>query len=218
VLINGASGGVGTFAVQIAKWLGAEVSGVCSTRNVEMVRSLGADQVFDYTREDFTQSGQQFDVILDNVGNRSVQDMRRALTPNGKYILIGGGGPDEGPWIGVFIGALKVWFVSHFVDQEMGMFISDASNPERPHGGGDGDAGDRPDIPDDRGGRGNALPGGGPCPRQGGRHFRLAAVPCGNSALSSSYRPRVLSSCLRSPASVLNGFRAERLSCVASME
>jgi NADPH:quinone reductase-like Zn-dependent oxidoreductase len=95
-----------------------------------MVRSLGADQVFDYTREDFTQSGQQFDVILDNVGNRSVQDMRRALTPNGKYILIGGGGPDEGPWIGVFIGALKVWFVSHFVDQEMGMFISDASTPD----------------------------------------------------------------------------------------
>ncbi len=86
MLINGASGGVGTFAVQIAKSFGAEVTGVCSTRNVEMVRSIGADHVIDYTREDFTQDGLRFDLILDNVGNRSFSDCRRALAPQGVLI------------------------------------------------------------------------------------------------------------------------------------
>lgn len=86
VLINGASGGVGTFAVQIAKFLGAEVTGVCSTRNVELVRSLGADHVIDYTQEDFTQGGPRYDLILDNVGNRSFSDCRRALAPRGTLL------------------------------------------------------------------------------------------------------------------------------------
>jgi NADPH:quinone reductase-like Zn-dependent oxidoreductase len=87
VLINGASGGVGTFAVQIAKSFGTEVTGVCSTRNVDMVRSIGADKVIDYTQEDFTKSGQLYDLILDNVGNRSVQNIKRILGPKGTYLL-----------------------------------------------------------------------------------------------------------------------------------
>lgn len=86
ILINGASGGVGTFSVQVAKALGAEVTGVCSTRNVDMVRSIGADHVIDYTKEDFTQSGERYDLILDNVGNRSFADCRRALTPEGIHL------------------------------------------------------------------------------------------------------------------------------------
>src|SRR5215204_5324175 len=89
VLINGASGGVGTFAVQIAKSYGTEVTGVCSTRNLELVRSIGADHVIDYTKEDFTQNGQQYDLIFDAVGNRSVSDLKRALKPNGVCSVAG---------------------------------------------------------------------------------------------------------------------------------
>src|SRR6202011_4309820 len=87
VLINGAAGGVGTFAVQIAKSFGADVTGVCSTRNVDMVRSLGADRVIDYTKEDYTKSDQKYDVILDNVSNHSLSENRKMLTTNGKYVL-----------------------------------------------------------------------------------------------------------------------------------
>jgi len=88
VLINGASGGIGTFAVQIAKSFGAELTGVCSTRNLNMVRSIGADQVIDYTQEDFTQNEQQYDLILDIVANRSISDYTRALSPKGNYVAV----------------------------------------------------------------------------------------------------------------------------------
>ena len=93
VLINGASGGVGTFAVQIAKSFGAVVTGVCSTRNLDMVRSIGADDVIDYTQEDFTQNGQRYNLIIDNVGNRSVSDCKRALSPEGICVIIGYSSP-----------------------------------------------------------------------------------------------------------------------------
>jgi NADPH:quinone reductase-like Zn-dependent oxidoreductase len=89
VLINGASGGVGTFAVQIAKSLGAEVTGVCSTKNVDLVRSLGADHVIDYTREDFTKGAERYDLIVDNVGTHSVLEYKRVLKPAGLYVMIG---------------------------------------------------------------------------------------------------------------------------------
>jgi NADPH:quinone reductase-like Zn-dependent oxidoreductase len=91
VLVNGASGGVGTFAVQIAKALGAEVTAVCSTRNVDLVRSLGADRVVDYTREDFAQADRRYDMVFDLVANRSLADLRRVLTPTGLLLLSGGG-------------------------------------------------------------------------------------------------------------------------------
>src|SRR5438445_3315187 len=100
VLINGASGGVGTFAVQIAKSFGADVTGVCSTRNVDLVKSLGADRVIDYTKEDYTKSDQKYDAILDNVANHSLSENRKLLPPNGKYVMIGGGSANQQGWIG----------------------------------------------------------------------------------------------------------------------
>jgi NADPH:quinone reductase-like Zn-dependent oxidoreductase len=100
VVIIGASGGVGSFAVQLAKAFGAEVTGVCSTKSVELVRSLGADQVIDYTQEDFTRSGQRYDLILEMAGNRSLSDLRRALTPKGTLVLVGGWAA-SGSWASV---------------------------------------------------------------------------------------------------------------------
>jgi NADPH:quinone reductase-like Zn-dependent oxidoreductase len=97
VLVDGAAGGVGTFAVQIAKAMGARVTGVCSTRNLELVRALGADEVIDYTAEDFAQRGQRYDLVLHVAGNRSIADHRRALAPRGSLVLVGGGvGRDTG--------------------------------------------------------------------------------------------------------------------------
>jgi NADPH:quinone reductase-like Zn-dependent oxidoreductase len=120
VLVNGASGGVGTFAVQIAKSFGANVTGVCSTRNVDMLRSIGADQVIDYATEDFTQTKQPYDVMLDLVGTRSLSDCRRALTSQGTYVLVGV--RDLGRWLGL-APQMKVLLLSPFVPQQMRVFI-----------------------------------------------------------------------------------------------
>ena len=121
VLINGASGGVGTFAVQIAKSFGAEVTGVCSTRNVDMVRSIGADHVLDYTREDYTKSGQRYDLIIDNVGNHSLLANRRALNPDGIFVIVGGSGGD---WLGPLMRPISALMLSPFVGQEFGMLLA----------------------------------------------------------------------------------------------
>jgi NADPH:quinone reductase-like Zn-dependent oxidoreductase len=120
VLINGASGGVGTFAVQIAKAFGANVTGVCSTRNVDMVRSIGADHVIDYTKEDFTQAEQRYDVMLDLVGSRSLSACRRALTPRGTYVVVGV--RDMGRWFGLGR-QTKALLLSPFVRQRMRVFV-----------------------------------------------------------------------------------------------
>jgi NADPH:quinone reductase-like Zn-dependent oxidoreductase len=122
ILVNGASGGIGSFAVQIAKSLGAEVTGVCSTRNVDLVRSIGADHVIDYTKVDFTRTGQRYDFILDNVANRSLSDLRNALTPKGTLVPNGGGFNHR--WIasaGRIVGA-KLSFA--FVGQSVVTFIA----------------------------------------------------------------------------------------------
>lgn len=117
VLINGAAGGVGTFAVQIARSFGADVIGVCSTRNLDRVRTIGAHHVMDYTQEDFTRNGQQYDLIFDAVGNHSLSDRRRALTAEGTLVLVGG--PEEGRWLGPLTGVLKAVVLSRFVNQKL---------------------------------------------------------------------------------------------------
>ena len=130
VLINGASGGVGTFAVQLAKSFGADVTGVCSTRNVDLVKSLGADHVIDYTKEDFAKGAERYDAILDNVPNHSLSECRRVLNPNGKYVLIGGGGPNDSRWIGPFGRIIKTMVLSPFINQKMGMMMADANHDD----------------------------------------------------------------------------------------
>ncbi|HET9856741.1 MAG TPA: NAD(P)-dependent alcohol dehydrogenase [Chthoniobacterales bacterium] len=127
VLINGASGGVGTFAVQIAKSFGADVTGVCSTRNVDLVRSLGADHVVDYTKEDFAKGTERYDVILDNVPNHSLSECRHVLNPQGKYVMIGGGGPNDSRWVGPFGRVIHTLLLSPFISQKMGMMMADAN-------------------------------------------------------------------------------------------
>jgi NADPH:quinone reductase-like Zn-dependent oxidoreductase len=127
LLVNGASGGVGTFMVQIAKSMGAEVTGVCSGRNAELVRSLGADAVIDYTKTDYTTAGVKYDVILDNVGNHGLLANRRALARAGKYVQIGGGGPDEGRWFGPMLRPVGALLLAPFIKEDMGMMLAELS-------------------------------------------------------------------------------------------
>jgi NADPH:quinone reductase-like Zn-dependent oxidoreductase len=122
VLIIGASGGVGTFAVQIAGSFGADVTGVCSTTKVELVRSLGADHVIDYTREDFAEKEHDYDVILDTGGHSSLSRLRRALTPKGTLVIVGA--ETQGKWFGGFDRSLRAMLLSRFVDQQLIAFVN----------------------------------------------------------------------------------------------
>jgi NADPH:quinone reductase-like Zn-dependent oxidoreductase len=125
VLINGASGGVGTFAVQIAKSFGTEVTGVCSTRNVDLVRSIGADHVIDYTKEDFTKTDQRYDLIFDLIGNHSFSERRRILNPNGICVMAGIGGAGWHDGFGMrLLGELKAYVASRFVGEKFITYIA----------------------------------------------------------------------------------------------
>jgi NADPH:quinone reductase-like Zn-dependent oxidoreductase len=122
VLVNGAAGGIGTFAVQIAKALGAEVTGVCSSGNVDLVRSIGADTVIDYTRTDFVTAGRPYDVIVDLAGNRSLANLRRALVPKGTLVAVGA--HEIGKWVAPITGPLKLVAASPFVGRSLRPFLT----------------------------------------------------------------------------------------------
>src|SRR5579871_447303 len=126
VLINGASGGVGTFAVQMAKWMGAKVTGVCSSKNVDLVRSLGADRVIDYTREDFTRDSERYDLLLDNVGNRSLLSMRRALAANGGCVMAGA--PKQMWRLAIRVAKAYAW--PPFLRQKFGFFVANINQKD----------------------------------------------------------------------------------------
>jgi NADPH:quinone reductase-like Zn-dependent oxidoreductase len=128
VLVNGASGGVGSFAVQIAKDLGAEVTGVCSTRNVELVRSIGADEVVDYTREDFTRGDRRYHAIIDMVGSHSPLAYRRVLEPDGVVVMVGN--TSRSPWLGPLLRPLAGLLVDPFVSQRFVSFIAQFNQPD----------------------------------------------------------------------------------------
>ena len=128
VLINGASGGVGTFAVQIAKSYGAKVTGVCSTRNLAMVRALGTDRVIDYTQEDFTKESQRYDLIIDLVGTHSLSDTRRVLNPHGSLIMAGS--LDKGRWLGPLTDSIGAWLYAQFVSQKLIFLLANLNSED----------------------------------------------------------------------------------------
>jgi NADPH:quinone reductase-like Zn-dependent oxidoreductase len=127
VLVNGASGGVGTFAVQVAKALGAEVTAVCSTRNVEQARSLGADHVIDYSGEDFTKGGRRYDLMLDIAGSKSWRQCRRVLTPDARLVIVGGEG---NPLIGPLGHIAATWLAAVPRDRTASFFVADLNRPD----------------------------------------------------------------------------------------
>jgi NADPH:quinone reductase-like Zn-dependent oxidoreductase len=128
ILIIGASGGVGTYAVQIAKSFGADVTGVCSSTKVDLVRSLGADHVIDYTREDFADGGKRYDVILDNGGHSSLSRLRRALTPKGTVVIVGA--ETDGRWLGGFDRSIRAALLSRFVAQQLIAFVNSENHED----------------------------------------------------------------------------------------
>ena len=177
VLIIGASGGVGTYAVQLAKVFGAEVTAVCSTTKVDMVRSLGADHVIDYTRDDFADGKRRYDVILDIGGNSSLSRLRRALAPKGMLVIAGG--ETGGRWIGGYDRQLRALMLSPFVGQKLTTFVSRENHEDMLVLKDLIEAGKitpvhRPDLPADRGPRGHPVRGG-TRPRKG-RHHRLTGA------------------------------------------
>ena len=172
VLVNGASGGVGTFAVQLARVLGAEVTGVCSTRNAELVRSLGAGAVIDYTRQDFTRGPERFDVVVDNVGNRPLRACRHALTRTGVLVP---NANTRGRWLGGLGRTITALVMSPFVPQRIRPFVASVNQADllaltELIGSGKTHPGDRPDLPAQPGFRGHRLPGQGTRPGKGRRH------------------------------------------------
>ena len=130
VLINGASGGVGTFAVQLAKIMGAHVTGVCSTVNVDLVRSLGADAVVDYRHEDFSRTGTRYDLVIDNVGNRSLRSLARALTPSGTAVLVGA---SKGDWVGPIARMVAAKAMARLGDQRLVGMLTDIERHHLEH-------------------------------------------------------------------------------------
>ena len=178
VLVNGASGGVGTFSVQLAKALGAEVTGVCSGRNVELVRGVGADHVIDYERSDFTSNGTRYDLIIDLVGNRSLAAYRRALTPHGTLHLSGGGG---GRVIGPMARLVQALVVNLFVGQHLKPVFATASRAKLDRlrelaEAGSLTPGDRADLPSERRPGGAAPPNGRARPGQDRPHRRAGEL------------------------------------------
>ena len=176
MLIIGAAGGVGTFAVQVAKAFGAEVTGVCSTTKVELVRSIGADEVVDYTRDDFADGARLYDLILDTAGRRPLSHLRRALAPHGTLVIVGGEG--GGRWMGGFDRQIfRAPLLSLFVGQTLRPLVSKERREDLQFLGELIEAGKvtpviDQNLPAERGPRGHPVSGGGPRARQG-RHHRL---------------------------------------------
>ena len=176
VLVIGAAGGVGSFAVQLAKAFGAEVTGVASTGQLELVRSIGADEVIDYTRQDVCDGTRHWDLILDCAGRRTLSRLRRALTPTGTLVIVGGEG--GGRWLGGFDRNLRAVALSRLVGQRLRMLSSKPGQADLQvlggvPGGGQADPGHRPQLPAGRGPRGDPADGRGPRRRRQDRHHHM---------------------------------------------